>query len=122
MLWETTVRFQVLPTGVTAAVLIVFVVLGSALAWARNLTAVAFVNTAAAAVTALAGRAGPSFLATAHTLVICAVALALGFSGSRWRRAELVWIAYGAIALSLVCYGAALIAIPRLVRSGAWRG
>jgi hypothetical protein len=75
-----------------------------------------------------------SLLATARTLVTCVLALALGFSGSRTGRRELVWISYAAIALgtvkllfedfrqshpaalavSLVCYGAMLILMPRL--------
>jgi hypothetical protein len=76
----------------------------------------------------------PSFLATARTLVICALALTVGFTGSRTRHRELVWVSYAAIALgtvklvmedfrqshpaalavSLVCYGAVLILVPKL--------
>lgn len=76
----------------------------------------------------------PSFLATARTLVICALALTVGFTGSRTRHRELVWVGYAAIALgtvklvmedfrqshpaalavSLVCYGAVLILVPKL--------
>ena len=75
-----------------------------------------------------------SLLATARTLVTCAVALSLAFTGSRTGRRELVWIGYLAIALgtlkliledfrqsnpvalavSLVCYGALLIVVPKL--------
>jgi uncharacterized membrane protein len=67
-------------------------------------------------------------------LVTCALALAFSFAGSRTGRRELVWIGYTAIALgavkllledfrqshpaalaiSLVCYGAMLIVVPRL--------
>lgn len=73
-------------------------------------------------------------LATARMLVICILALLCGFSGARMGRRELVWIGYVAIALgtvklvmedfrlshpaalavSLVCYGAVLILLPRL--------
>jgi len=75
-----------------------------------------------------------SLLATVRTLVTCALALAYAFIGSRAGRNELVWISYLAIALgtlkliledfrqsnpvalavSLVCYGALLIVVPKL--------
>ena len=80
----------------------------------------------------------PSHVAVIRTLITCAVALALSFSGSRWQRIELVWIAYGmlalvtakllfedirhshpaAIAISILLYAFALIAIPRASRFG----
>ncbi len=79
-----------------------------------------------------------SHLSVARTMVICLIALLLGFSGARWKRAELVWVAYVAIALgtlkllfedlrfgnaaslvaSLLFYGLILIVIPRLTRLG----
>jgi hypothetical protein len=82
----------------------------------------------------LFGQPSVSELATARTLVTCALALAFSFAGSRTGRRELVWIGYTAIALgtvkllledfrqshpaalaiSLVCYGAMLIVVPRL--------
>lgn len=75
-----------------------------------------------------------SLLATVRTLVTCALALGFAFTGSRTGRNELVWIGYLAIALgtlkliledfrqsnpvalavSLVCYGALLIVVPKL--------
>jgi len=75
-----------------------------------------------------------SLLATARTLVTCLVALGFGFAGSRTGHRELVWISYAAIALgtvkllledfrqshpaalalSLLCYGALLILVPKL--------
>jgi hypothetical protein len=54
MLWETTVRFQVLPPEITAALLVSFVIGGSALAWPRNLTVVTTITTVAGVGTALA--------------------------------------------------------------------
>lgn len=82
----------------------------------------------------LFGQPTVSVLATARTLVTCALALAFSFAGSRTDRRELVWIGYTAIALgtvkllledfrqshpaalaiSLVCYGAMLIVVPKL--------
>jgi hypothetical protein len=82
----------------------------------------------------LFGQPSVSVLATARTLVTCALALAFSFAGSRTGRRELVWIGYTAIALgtvkllledfrqshpaalaiSLVCYGAMLIVVPKL--------
>jgi hypothetical protein len=80
----------------------------------------------------------PSHVAVIRTLITCAVALVLSFSGSRWQRIELIWIAYGmlalvtakllfedlrtshpaAIAVSILLYAIALIAIPRVSRLG----
>jgi hypothetical protein len=78
----------------------------------------------------------PPRLAALRTLVICLVAPALGWCGSRLRRAELIWLAYAAIAfctgklffedlpdgnartlaISLFCYGMAWLLLPRLAR------
>jgi hypothetical protein len=99
---------------------------------------------AAAALAVMAGaRLGsasaaldPSRLSVVRTFVICVVALMLGFTGSRWKRAELVWVAYLTVAFgtlklvledlrfgntaslvaSLLSYGLILILIPRLTR------
>jgi hypothetical protein len=77
-------------------------------------------------------------VAVIRTLITCLLALALAFSGSRWRRGELVWIAYGAlglvsakllfedlqhghpgsIAISIFLYAVALILVPRMARLG----
>jgi len=77
-------------------------------------------------------------LAVIRTIVTCAAALLLAFVGARWKRLELVWMAYAAAALgslklvfedlrlgstrslatSLLIYGTVLILIPRLVRAG----
>lgn len=77
-----------------------------------------------------------SQVAVIRTLITCSVALALAFGGSRWQRAELVWIAYGALALvtakllfedlqhghpastavSIFLYAVALILVPRMAR------
>jgi hypothetical protein len=79
---------------------------------------------------------GASHVAVIRTLITCAVALALAFSGSRWQRVELVWIAYGTLALvtakllfedlqhghpgstamSIFLYAVALILVPRMAR------
>ncbi|MGA7851594.1 MAG: hypothetical protein WCA13_21045 [Terriglobales bacterium] len=79
-----------------------------------------------------------SQVAVIRTLITCAVALALAFSGSRWQRTELVWIAYGTLALvtakllfedlqhghpgstavSIFLYAMALILVPRMAHVG----
>jgi hypothetical protein len=79
---------------------------------------------------------GAQQVAVIRTLITCGVALALAFSGSRWQRAELGWIAYGALALvtakllfedlqhghpastavSIFLYAVALILVPRMAR------
>ena len=78
----------------------------------------------------------PSTVGAIRTLVICLGSLALGYAGSHWDRRELVIVAYAAIALgslkvlledlrhgtpaafavSLLCYGAVLILVPRMVK------
>ncbi len=81
---------------------------------------------------------GASHVAVIRTLITCLLALALALSGSRWRRIELVWTAYGtlafvtakllfedlphghsaSIAVSIFLYAIALIIVPRLARTG----
>jgi hypothetical protein len=81
---------------------------------------------------------GESHVAIIRTLITCAVALALAYGGSRWQRIELIWIAYGVLALvtvkllvedlhhghpgstavSISLYAVALIAVPRVARMG----
>jgi len=77
-----------------------------------------------------------SRLSVIRTVVNCALALALGYLGFRWKRIELGWVAYAAVAfgtlkllfedlrfgnavspvVSLVFYGLILILLPRLTR------
>lgn len=81
---------------------------------------------------------GAATLAAVRTLVLCLMAVALAWSGSRWGRSELIWLAYSAIALStlkllledlqtgnavslafsLFFYGMAWVLVPRLARAG----
>jgi hypothetical protein len=78
----------------------------------------------------------PSRLSVVRTIVNCALALSLGFLGSRWQHLELGWVAYAAVAfgtlkllfedlrfgnaaslvVSLLFYGLVLILLPRLTR------
>ncbi len=84
----------------------------------------------------LVASISPPLLAATHTLVACLAALALALAGSRWKRIELVWLAYafiafctaklifedlragsaGSIAASLFFYGMAWVLVPRLAR------
>jgi len=81
--------------------------------------------------------AGPARMAGGRTLVICLLAVLLGWSGTRFRRAELLWLAYAAIALctlkllledlrsgsavtiafSFFCYGMVWVLVPRFARA-----
>ncbi len=94
----------------------------------------------AALVWLIARGAAPALpqLAVIRTIVTCAAALLLAFGGARWKRLELVWMAYAAailgslklvfedlrfgstqsLAASLLIYGTVLILIPRMVRAG----
>jgi hypothetical protein len=76
-------------------------------------------------------------IAAGRTLVICLLAVPLGWSGSRFRRAELLWLAYAAIAFctlkllledlrsgsavaiafSFFCYGMVWVLVPRFSRA-----
>lgn len=87
----------------------------------------------------ISSRPSASLLATARTLDTCMLALAFGFAGSRTGHRELVWISYAAIALgtvkllledfvqshpaalavSLLCYGAMLILVPKIAGKAA---
>jgi hypothetical protein len=82
---------------------------------------------------------GASHVAVIRTLITCSLALALALSGSRLRRIELVWTAYGtlafvtakllfedlphghsaSIAVSIFLYAVALMIVPRLARTGS---
>jgi hypothetical protein len=92
----------------------------------------------------VAGGGSPTLpqLAVIRTGVTSVAALVLAFVGARWKRLELVWMAYAAVVLgsvklgfedlrfgsteslaaSLLIYGAVLILIPRLVRGGKAMG
>lgn len=81
--------------------------------------------------------AGAARIAAGRTLVICLLAVLLGWSGSRFRRAELLWLAYAAIvfctlkllledlrsgsavtiAFSFFCYGMVWVLVPRFSRA-----
>ncbi len=81
---------------------------------------------------------GAAHVAVIRTLTICAIALVLAYSGSRWQRRELRWLAYGALifvasklvfedmrhghlgftAASIFLYAITLLSVPRLVRQG----
>jgi len=83
-------------------------------------------------------QSNASRLSVVRTIVNCALALALGFFGSRWKRVELGWVAYAAVVfgtlkllfedlrfgnaaslvVSLLFYGLILILLPRLMRRG----
>lgn len=81
---------------------------------------------------------GASHVAVIRTLTTCALALLLAYSGSRWQRKELGWLAYGALvfvalkllfedmrhghlgftAASIFLYAITLLSVPRLVHLG----
>jgi hypothetical protein len=80
--------------------------------------------------------AGAARMAAGRTLMICLLAVLLGWSGTRFRRAELLWLAYAAIvfctlkllledlqsgsavaiAFSFFCYGMVWVLVPRFSR------
>lgn len=76
-------------------------------------------------------------IAMARSLALCLLALGLGWSSSRWRRPELMWLGYvtvafwtlkllfedfrlgsaGPVAMSLLFYGTTWMMLPRLIRA-----
>jgi len=82
------------------------------------------------------GASGSVPADTLGTVVLTGLSLTLAWVGTHWRRPELVWLLYGLMALggyklairdfinehnlalvvSLVCYGGALIVLPRMLR------
>ena len=96
---------------------------------------------AAVVVAGVVGLAGSglsaSRLSMVRTVVTCGMALGMAYGGSHWKRAELGWVAYGAIGLgalklvledlrfgnagtlvvSLLAYGAILVMLPRVMRT-----
>lgn len=85
---------------------------------------------------------GAAHVAVIRTLITCGLALGLAAAGSRWRRIELAWTAYGmlavvgakllfedlphghsgAIAISIFLYAVTLILVPRVARMGRTQG
>ena len=81
---------------------------------------------------------GASHVAVIRTLTTCVLALLLAYAGSRWKRKELGWLAYGALvfvasklvfedmrhghlgftAVSIFLYAVTLLSVPRLVCLG----
>jgi hypothetical protein len=99
LLWEATLRFQVLPSWVTAAILVLFSAFGLAISWRKNLTIIVWVTTLAGMGTAAA------LLVATHdvlpfTVALLAIAAAIEFSaccdhwmGERWIAAVLADLA-----------------------------
>jgi hypothetical protein len=90
MLWETTVRFHLLPVESASAVLVAFALLGLTIAWKRNVSSIASIVT----LTAL-GVAMALFRETHNTaawvVTILVVAAAVEFSACRDRWLRLRW-------------------------------
>jgi len=110
----------------------------SSLAIAAHLAWIAAGLAASAAVriwSMVAGAAGAP-RDTLGTVVLTGLSLAIAWLGMRWERRELLWLVYGLLAVgayklvvrdlvnehnimlvvSLLCYGGALIALPRMLR------
>ena len=85
MLWETTVRLQLMRPNIAAAVLSGFVILSLALAWKQRIPAIAWLAATAGAATALALAFGTDdLLALCATLLAIAVTLEIAASQDLW--------------------------------------
>jgi len=92
--------------------------------------------------TGVGGKGGSVPADTLATVALTGLSLALAWVGTRWRKPELVWLLYGFMALggyklvirdfinehnlplvvSLLCYGGALIVLPRMLRAKSAAG
>lgn len=92
LLWETTVRFQVLAPAATALVLVLFVIAGYAVAWRRDLTAITRITTLAGAGTALGLLVATRDLLP-FTIALLAMALVAEYAACRDQFLGERWIA-----------------------------
>ena len=101
MLWETTVRFHLLPVESASAVLVAFVLLGLTISWKRNVSSIASIVT----LTAL-GTTAALFRETHNTaaciVTVLVVAAAVEFSACRDRWLRLRWIVAAAADLTVL--------------------
>jgi len=92
--------------------------------------------------TIIGGKSGSVPADTLGTVVLMGLSLALAWVATRWRKPELMWLLYGFMALggyklatrdfinehnlplvvSLLCYGGALILLPRMLRAKSAAG
>lgn len=101
LLWETTVRFQVLSPAASASILVVFVIAGCALAWRSGRVAIARITTLAAAGTALVLLVATHDLAP-FTIALLAMALAAEYAACRDRFLGERWITALSIDVALL--------------------
>jgi hypothetical protein len=92
MLWETTVRFHLMSVEAASVVLVCFAVFGLAIGWRHNVTAIAWVATLVALVTAF-GIFRESHDGRAWVLTVLAIATAVEFSACRDHWLSLRWLA-----------------------------
>ena len=92
LVWETTVRFQVLSPAAAALVLVLFVIAGNAVAWRRNLDAIGRIAMLAGAGTALGLLVATRDLAP-FTIALLAMALTAEYAACRDRLTGERWIA-----------------------------
>ena len=101
MLWETTVRFHLLPIESASAILLAFVFLGLTIAWKRNVSPVASIVTLTALGTAVAlFRETHNTAALAVTVLVVAAAVEFSACRDRWMR--LRWIVAAAADLTVL--------------------
>jgi hypothetical protein len=104
MLWEMTVRFHIISAPVASAVVVGFAVLGLAIGWKRNVTAIAWIVTLAALLTACA-LFRETHDASLWAITLLVVALAVEICACRDHWLGLRWIAaiaadFGVLALT----------------------
>ncbi len=101
LLWETTVRFQMLAPALAAVVLALFAALAIGLAWRGKFAAIAWIGTLSAVITALVLMVATRAL-TPFTLSLLAMALLTEFATVRVRWRELRPIAAAGADLAIL--------------------
>jgi hypothetical protein len=105
MLWELTLRFEVLPTSATAAVLSVFVATAYALAWKRNLVSIIWVANVTAVFTTLALLiATLDLVPFISALLFMALASEAAAGRNHWLRLRPLIAAAADLAISILFY------------------
>lgn len=100
MLWELTLRFHILPSMVTAAILCAFAIAACTLAWKRHFTEIAWVTEAAASIAAVVlAIATRDLVPYCFALLIIAVAGELAAARHRTLRVRLLVAAVADLAL-----------------------
>jgi len=108
MVYETTVRFRLIPLTTASAIVVLFALMGLGIGWKRNVNAIAWISTIAAIATATAlFRETHDAITWAVTILVIALAIEISACRDHWL--SLRWIA--AIAADLTIMIVTMLAV-----------